>query len=243
MIDYRAMRGPTGRLLRELLVGRGVQIGAPAEAVVSYGIHVSSNLPTLNANAGRRNKLQELQTLEAARVRVPPFQARLGLGAVSLQFPVLGRRLHHVGGTDIVPILARDREWDVKSRRCDFFTQYIPTEREFRVWTFRRNCKGVYEKVLRHPEQFTRVGGNYDNGFRFDFAHNAPEALKQLAGLAVQALELDFGAVDIIQGVDGNFYVLEVNTAPGAEGPRQGIAGVADSIARWVRNGYPRRNT
>jgi glutathione synthase/RimK-type ligase-like ATP-grasp enzyme len=32
------------------------------------------------------------------------------------------------------------------------------------------------------------------------------------------ALGLDFGAVDIIQDDGGNFYVLEVNTAPGLEG-------------------------
>jgi D-alanine-D-alanine ligase-like ATP-grasp enzyme len=40
----------------------------------------------------------------------------------------------------------------------------------------------------------------------------------QLSVEAVAALGLDFGAVDIIEDKEGNFYVLEINTAPGLEG-------------------------
>jgi glutathione synthase/RimK-type ligase-like ATP-grasp enzyme len=35
---------------------------------------------------------------------------------------------------------------------------------------------------------------------------------------ACKALGLDFGAVDLIQDIKGNYYVLEINTAPGLEG-------------------------
>lgn len=41
------------------------------------------------------------------------------------------------------------------------------------------------------------------------------ERIENLAVEAVEALGLDFGAVDIIKDNDGNVYVLEVNTAPG----------------------------
>lgn len=41
------------------------------------------------------------------------------------------------------------------------------------------------------------------------------ERIENLAVEAVEALGLDFGAVDIIKDTDGNVYVLEVNTAPG----------------------------
>lgn len=41
------------------------------------------------------------------------------------------------------------------------------------------------------------------------------ERVEELAISAVQALGLDFGAVDIIKNEEGEVYVLEVNTAPG----------------------------
>jgi predicted ATP-grasp superfamily ATP-dependent carboligase len=44
------------------------------------------------------------------------------------------------------------------------------------------------------------------------------EALGELAINAIKAIGLDFGAVDIIRGMDNNIYVLEINTAPGMEG-------------------------
>ena len=45
-----------------------------------------------------------------------------------------------------------------------------------------------------------------------------PAEAKTQAQNAVEALGLDFGAVDIILGKNGIWYVLEVNTACGLEG-------------------------
>ena len=44
------------------------------------------------------------------------------------------------------------------------------------------------------------------------------EEAKNAAIKAVEALDLDFGAVDIIETRQGEIFVLEVNTAPGLEG-------------------------
>jgi glutathione synthase/RimK-type ligase-like ATP-grasp enzyme len=44
-----------------------------------------------------------------------------------------------------------------------------------------------------------------------------PEAIIDVAEMALDALGLTYGAVDIIHQ-DTNLYVLEVNTAPGLEG-------------------------
>jgi hypothetical protein len=200
---------------------------------------LQTNLPALNANATRYNKFQQLVELARAGVSVP-LHSTNGEG---LQFPLLGRKFHHVGGKDIVPILGRDAEWPLRQRGSDFFTQYIPRAAEYRVWAFRGTPKAVYSKVLRHPEQLGRaVGANWGNGFAFEILPNAPENLKATGVAAIRALGLDFGAVDILQGNDQRLYVLEVNTAPGVEGPRQGLSGLADSITRWVARGYPRRN-
>lgn len=240
MIDFRAVNGPTGRLLRGMLIERGIELGGiNPRAVVSYGMSLNTALPSLNANATRHNKLQQLEVLRATGISVPPFS----LDGTGLNFPMLGRKLHHVGGKDIVPILGRDQEWPIRQRQSDFFTQYVPREHEFRVWAFRGTVKGTYEKVLAHPGKLgKRIGANYDNGFSFNIVQGAPERVKDIGSRAIAALGLDFGAVDILQGPGGTLYVLEVNTAPGVEGPRQGLTGLADSIARWVRNGFPRRN-
>jgi len=72
---------------------------------------------------------------------------------------------------------------------------------------------------------------------------NIPRAAVELAGDALQAIGLDFGAVDILVGKDGQNYVLECNSAPGVEGDdRQVIRALARKIANWERNGFLRRN-
>ena len=240
MIELHAVRGETGELLRELLHERGIRIGRPGDAIVSYGVNIESNRPTLNKRAGMRNKFQELQALRAGQVLVPNHTLAANIG--DLQFPVLGRAYRHTRGRDIVPILANDAEWRYLHNRADFFVQYIPKQREYRVWSYRRRFGGAYEKVLERPQEYRGIIGNWHNGFSFQYAHECPQAVKDLGCKAVDVLGLDFGAVDIIQGTDNRYYVLEVNTAPGVQGPRQGITFVADKIARWVEMGYPRRN-
>ncbi len=231
-------------MLEQLLRERGLQIGQPADAVVCYGAGYNGALPRLNGRAGTRNKFQELQALAERQVLVPPHS----IDGAGLTFPILGRRFHHSKAKDIIPILQNDVEfaWRKQSGLCDFFVQYIPRSREYRVWSYRRRPIAVYEKIMRYPERYrvgrdAGIGWNWDHGFAFEFYHNAPEELKQLGAAAVEAMGLDFGAVDIIHSTTGQMYVLEVNTAPGVQDLRQGIVMLADKIARWVELGYPRR--
>lgn len=67
---------------------------------------------------------------------------------------------------------------------------------------------------------------NYDNGWVFATQNvvysssTIEDSVKQQAIAAVQALGLDFGAVDICVNLEGSkAYVLEVNTAPGLSSP------------------------
>lgn len=233
------MRGSiTGRALREILHERGL-VGEP-QGLVSYGVSLDRTLPTLNANAGRVNKWQELGILKDRGLPVPPF----ALDAEELSFPVLGRKRNHTRGRDIVPILAKDSDYEYRKNggHFDFVVQYVARRTEFRVWSYRRRHLATYEKVFRYPEQYRRIGCAADNGFAFEYVREPQEELKDLGGRAVDALDLDFGAVDILQSVDGRYYVLEVNTAPGVEGPRHGLIKLADKIQRWIELGYPRRN-
>lgn len=251
MIELRVVPGPTGRLLASLLHERGLEVTTQrgmeqVQGIVSYGVPLErTSIPTLNARAGTLNKYEEMHTLHEKGILVPPHS----LDGSGLTFPILGRKFKHSKARDIVPILQNDTEfeWRKTGGACDYFVQYIPRRREYRVWAYRRRPLAVYEKVMRYPDRYgvgrsAGIGWNWQHGFAFEFYHEAPEAIKQLGCQAVDALGLDFGAVDMIHGTDDRLYVLEVNTAPGVQDRRQGITLLADKVARWVNGGFKRRN-
>lgn len=99
---------------------------------------------------------------------------------------------------------------------CDFYTEYIPNTREYRIHVFQGEVIRIQGKYLDFPDQHTNpYVKNHGQGYRF----RAPD--RQLnsdrleaATAAVDALGLDFGAVDLLIGEDRLCYVLEVNSAP-----------------------------
>lgn len=225
-------------MLQSILMERGV-LGSPVTGVVSYGVkeeflHTNLDLPTLNKNAGKYDKLQALEKIRDAGVLVPYFSR----DPDELTCPILGRKLKHERGKDIVPVFAKDIKYQYlkASGKCDFYVQFIPIAAEYRVWVYRRRHLATYEKYLGGPIDSQNV---YDFGFRY--MDLPPEELQAPAAAAVQALELDFGAVDLLKGEDGRNYILEVNTAPWAHTRLRGLVRLAERIARWQELGYPRR--
>jgi glutathione synthase/RimK-type ligase-like ATP-grasp enzyme len=133
---------------------------------------------------------------------------------------------------------------DATLRHSDFYTRYIPRQSEYRTWVYRRRILGTYQKVLAYPQRYHRIGANHRNGFVFKLVASeaVPAGLREIAAGAVDSLGLDFGAVDILLGVDGLLYVLECNTAPGVEGEdRQVIRALAAKMRRWIELEFPRR--
>jgi len=101
------------------------------------------------------------------------------------------------------------------------YTKYIRKQKEFRVHVFSSKILDIQEKRRsssvddHHP--YIR---NHANGYVFCRGGiEEPHSLRGVAISAVDALGLDFGAVDVIwsEGLDSCF-VLEVNTACGLEG-------------------------
>lgn len=236
--------GPTGRILTQLIRQAGCEI-SPQGRAVSWGCTLAGGL---NANAGRLDKYEQLVRLRDRGVRVPDH-VRAHNRQVDSTNPnpivYLARKLRHVGGKDIMPVLQFEDFAARVAAGAEFFTRYIPSSREFRVWVYRRRHLGTYEKVLRYPERYKKIGRNYGNGFVFQLVQSeqVPRPAVEIACAAVTALDLDFGAVDMILGIDGQYYVLEVNTAPGVEGEgRQVIQALAQKIATWDRLGHPRRD-
>lgn len=242
MLQLHAAKGPTGRLLGQMLKDKGLMKGR-VQAVVNYGYGEDSGLPTLNAKAGRQNKYEELVKLDDAGVRTIPFSR----SAADLHAPIFGRKLHHTQGKDIFvyqvrPLLRGDR-------LSDYYTQQVNKDAEFRVWVFRKKSLATYVKELAYPAKNGRRGRskevwNWSNGYGYNFVkpEDSPDNLKALAIDAVAALDLDFGAVDIVLGTDRRYYVLEVNTAPGTQGnARQGVTSLVNCIERWTQNGFKER--
>lgn len=106
------------------------------------------------------------------------------------------------------------------------YVQYKKKRHEYRVHFF-KNKDGSYQ-VIDVTQKKKRKGAenldtkirNHKNGWvyaREDIVE--PQDLRQQALLTANAVDLDFGAVDLIWNEKENkSYVLEVNTAPGLVG-------------------------
>lgn len=156
------------------------------------------------------NKLLSLEILSEAGLDVPAWSEDPMELIEIYGYPILGRKLRHARGTDIQLCL---QERDFRRRR-DFYTAYIPTNREFRVHVVGNQAVRVQGKYLDFPEQKKAWIRNYESGYRFrnPRLRMRPERL-QAAISAVSVLGLDFGAVDMLIGDDNSTYILEVNTA------------------------------
>lgn len=230
----------TGALLRQLVgSAHGTKTG-----VVCWGVGYNGAEPTLNARASSANKLQQLQKFKDGGLLTVPYFTTLPASAEA--YPVLGRNFRHHGGTDIRLIL--EPEMAAIFPKADFYTGYVPRATEYRCWVYRRRHLATYQKRLVRPEEAlrrNRVGANHRNGYAFLLMNSqlVPEGLREIAAKACDVLGLDFGAVDVLKGVDGAFYLLELNTAPGAESAdRAGLKSLAEKIQKWQQLGCPRRN-
>lgn len=103
------------------------------------------------------------------------------------------------------------------------YVKYIPKTDEYRLHVFRDKVFFIQQKKRNMDVPEDKVNWkvrNHGNGFIY--AHKdvvVNEVAHNCAIMAIKALGLDFGAVDIIYNKkQDRFYVLEVNTACGLEG-------------------------
>lgn len=118
------------------------------------------------------------------------------------------------------------------------YTRYIKKVEEYRVHVFNGRVIDVQRKARSTDvpdEQVNWQVRTHANGFIF--AREGVELPVEAQALcidAVAALGLDFGAVDIVYNAKKNqYYVLEINTAPGLEG--QTLISYADAIQELAR--------
>lgn len=116
---------------------------------------------------------------------------------------------------------------------------YIPKRREFRLHCTKDKIFSIQEKKAKiNAENVDFQIRNVDNGFVFARQNlgDIPADVKVQALKAINMVDLDFGAVDVIWNqLKEEAYVLEINTAPGLEG--QTVIDYADMLQEvWNAN-------
>jgi hypothetical protein len=221
----------TGALLEDYLIARGVDLSHASKNVISYGVR---HLGALNGCCGR-GKIFNMSTMKGAGVQTVPFYLP-GDNIPANAYPLLARKTHGYGGTDLVPIFQKEEiDWRVASG-WDWFSSYIPIEQEYRVWVFRDKVLDTYKKQMNRPAEYKYIGRNFRNGFDFVPTPNEYD-VSVMAIAAVNCLSLDFAAVDCLRGKNGRVYILETNTAPGVikSGAQKTLAKLADLMVMWLK--------
>ena len=121
------------------------------------------------------------------------------------------------------------------------YVKYKKKRSEYRVHVFGDDIIDIQEKrkqiaLTSDRNELQSKIRSHANGWAFCREDlNIPDNLASIARNAVRALDLDFGAVDIIYNQRENqCYVLEVNTAVGLEGSTVGF--YADAITDYVNS-------
>lgn len=122
--------------------------------------------------------------------------------------------------------VARDLQDDGEAPRvvaAPLYTKYAKKADEYRVHVFLGTVLDIQMKRKRQEVNNDEVNyqiRNLEGGWVFcRDGVECPESVQRAAIAAVNALDLDFGAVDIgFNRHAGQPYVFEVNTAPGVEG-------------------------
>lgn len=192
------------------------------DSIVRAGATILNKATAILRNT---NKLKSLDILKRENINVPNiFTRKDDINT----FPVLGRDRSHHGGTDIVFINGNKYGNNDYSKipTKDFYTEFIPSDIEYRVHVFCGEIVRVTRKSFRGHDKDGNIvekksvirndtfGWGHSHIDIDSFVEAHPKSAK-IALRAVSAIGLDFGAVDIIIAKENNQpYVLEVNSCP-----------------------------
>lgn len=213
---------------------RSVFKGAKSKIVINWGNAKIDNPEILKcqvinppeAVAKCTNKLRFFEEISGKKgVNVPDWTTDSAVafkwvadGAVVVARTVLN-------GSSGVGIVIMDKDNPKSLVKAGLYTKYVPKRDEYRVHVIKGKVSDVQRKALRngwieeHGQPNYKIR-NLDNGFVYTReGFTAPNCVPAQALAAIEAIGLDFGAVDIIFNEKQNkAYVLEINTAPGLEG-------------------------
>lgn len=226
ILPYK-MRSSSGRALKGALLAEGIRCFRKRQTdafktrdsdllIYLGGTTIIPNTRGRILNTNRslaQNKLRAFQALEG--LSVVPWTTDKYVAAEWDKCVVRHSLNGHSGdGIEIV-----DKGQPIPN--APLYTKYVKKTYECRIHVFNGSVIDAQIKKRRaDAEETNNLVRNIHTGWVYcREGFEAPEAGKQLAIQACAALGLDFGAVDLIYNQHYNqFYILEVNTAPGLEG-------------------------
>jgi glutathione synthase/RimK-type ligase-like ATP-grasp enzyme len=222
-ILYSKQTSVTGRYLARYLRIRGGT--NPPDTAVDWLIRWGSTTRVprrpenvLNKRASLFKALDKYEFLNTGKelgIPVPPVTVIEN--AEQFSFPCLARKKTHMQGRDIRLCMQLDDVASAAEDGAEYLVKYIPTKAEYRVHVFRDTVIKTSLKVLAHPDKYVPWVRNLNSGYVFQYPgkDNVPRGVRATAKMAVQLMDLDFGAVDLLVSDDGRPIVLEINTGPG----------------------------
>jgi glutathione synthase/RimK-type ligase-like ATP-grasp enzyme len=144
-------------------------------------------------------------------------------------FKIVGRPDHHTKGRGFwlcqsILDIQRAIRGTHKKKAATHFMEYIDAPHEYRVHIFLGKSIRISEKKFDEDHSYTTIKptGNVKH-------------VRKAAKKAVEALGLDFGAVDIL-ATDDECWVLEVNAAPGLGGTMPAL--YAETFLAWENGDF-----
>lgn len=213
------------------------------DVTLRWGVSYHGDKPALNAGVNRFDKYDCFEEFEKCGVPCPKTRTLVeaqNLFRIGWPFPTpwLARKRHHVKGKDIIVCKTKEDVLQVLHKgEHHFFSVFIPTQTEYRVWVFQGKVLGIYEKVFKGEGVYEGFMRNRRFGFKFEKKDNL-RGMKEIevpCVKAVKALGMDFGGIDVILGKDGKIYILEVNSMPAIETEKRssGIR-LAHHVSDWA---------
>lgn len=231
MIAYHSKTSTTGKLLRTLLAvpRKRTQRRAKVDYFLRWGtseqfpVRARVELNSIQAVANTTNKLRMLELLADAGLPTPSFTTdSSGLDGIK----------DATGNYYIRSKLGVVRYSNDFNSGDSYASQPIPNKRrEYRVHVFNSKIIAIYEKVPhgKDTEGYTIPALFKSHNCHFRLVNpdiSLCDAVGQKIAIdSVNALGLLFGGVDLIRDKDKNFFVCEVNSAPGLN---------SNNAQRWV---------
>lgn len=216
----------TGKFVKpdDVIVNWGTSQIAPAACKKMF------NEPQAVARAA--NKFQTFSSLAGAEINTVDWTANK---AVALEWQAEGATIvvrTVLTGHSGAGIIIVEKNEDLVD--APLYTKYLFKVKEYRVHATQHKVIDTQQKVRdKGVEVKSWKVRSHANGFIFQRKNIEPSLKRDLLAVkAVQALGLDFGAVDIVEDKKGDFYILEVNTAPGLEG--QTITNYVETLTELV---------
>lgn len=196
------------------------QYAEPHDILVRWGSTVRADLHTvINTAEAVANARDKIKT----RNLLGPLSPETWTQRQAIEVPCVIRPSKHFGGHKFF-VCRTSKQVDYAIRRCGlngsewYASRLIYKREEFRVFILHGSIICVSDRTHPDPDAIAwnlAKGGSLKNLRR---EYWEPEVLTA-STTAMQDLGLDWGAVDVAIGEDGEACVFEVNTAPGLTNP------------------------